>query len=62
LVIKVVKNKVAWLTMNRPEALNSLNTELAQELVLKLTHCGENPDVNVVVLTGKARRFAQEEI
>jgi 2-(1,2-epoxy-1,2-dihydrophenyl)acetyl-CoA isomerase len=43
--------------MNRPEALNSLNTDLAQELILNLAELNENPDVNVVVLTGAGKAF-----
>ena len=44
--------KVAILTINRPEALNALNYEVLQELQENFGLLQDDPDVKVVVLTG----------
>jgi 2-(1,2-epoxy-1,2-dihydrophenyl)acetyl-CoA isomerase len=51
------KGMVAWLTMNRPEALNSLNLEMADALVKNLKMCGDDVSIRVIVLTGAGRAF-----
>jgi enoyl-CoA hydratase len=47
---------VAWLTLNRPEKLNSMNDELLDELELALDLLTET-DHRVVVLRGAGRAF-----
>jgi enoyl-CoA hydratase len=44
--------RVATLTINRPEKRNALNTTVRQELVDALDHLGDDADVRVVVITG----------
>lgn len=51
------KEGVAWVTMNRPETLNSLTDEMCRGLVGALGVCGEDKDVRAVVLTGAGRAF-----
>ncbi len=48
---------VATLTMNRPESMNSLSTELKQALLQALTEVAADPAVRAVVLTGTGRGF-----
>lgn len=48
---------VCVLTMNRPDKLNALNTELTGLLVNALIAADNDEDVNVVVLTGAGRGF-----
>jgi enoyl-CoA hydratase len=43
---------VALVTVSRPEALNSLNTETNRELLRVATMLAEEPEVRAVVLTG----------
>src|ERR1700754_3920623 len=48
---------IAVLTLNRPEKLNALNYELAEELHAALDSIGTNNDCRVVVITGAGRGF-----
>jgi len=48
---------VATVTMNRPDSMNSLSTELKDALVAALTEVGADPEVRAVVLTGSGRGF-----
>lgn len=48
---------VAWLRLNRPEAMNSLDNALKGALVAALRDVGEDPAVRCVVLTGSGRAF-----
>lgn len=48
---------VAMLTLNRPEKLNAMTTELVQGLHDQLDAIAVDPDVRVVVLTGAGRGF-----
>jgi len=48
---------VAIITLNRPEAANSLNGLMSEELVKIATHCDSNPEVRAVVLTGTGKMF-----
>jgi len=48
---------VRVLTMNRPDKLNALNTELTAGLIDALEAADADPDVRVVVLTGAGRGF-----
>jgi 2-(1,2-epoxy-1,2-dihydrophenyl)acetyl-CoA isomerase len=52
-----VADGVAWLRLNRPEAMNSLDNALKDALVAALTRVGEDPSVRCVVLTGSGRAF-----
>jgi len=48
---------VAWLTLNRPKAYNSLSTELMEELIAALVDCEKDPETKVVVLKGAGKGF-----
>lgn len=48
---------VATLTLNRPEAMNALDTALKVALRDGLRHAAGDPDVRAVVLTGAGRAF-----
>ncbi|MCO5161350.1 MAG: enoyl-CoA hydratase [Mesorhizobium sp.] len=52
-----VEDGIATLTLNRPEALNSLNAVLRQTLVATLRKMDDRDDVAVIILTGKGRAF-----
>lgn len=49
---------VQQITLNRPQALNALNTQLLGELSAVLDAAEANDDVRAVVLTGSPRAFA----
>ena len=48
---------VATVTLNRPEVNNAYNGDMIAGLIEAVGHCGENPDVRVVVLRGAGRHF-----
>jgi len=52
-----VRDGVAHITLNRPEAGNALNLELAQELLRAVMRCDEEPEVRAVVIAGAGRMF-----
>ncbi len=47
-----VKNKVAYVTLNRPEAMNALDPESIGQLAEIWTEVKTNPDIRVSVLSG----------
>ncbi|MDE2181694.1 MAG: enoyl-CoA hydratase [Alphaproteobacteria bacterium] len=49
---------VGVITLNRPKALNALNSDLLEELAAALEHFDADDGVRAVVLTGSDRAFA----
>jgi 2-(1,2-epoxy-1,2-dihydrophenyl)acetyl-CoA isomerase len=49
---------VAWLTMNRPEALNAWTPQLGRELNEALDDAADDAAVRAIVLTGAGRAFS----
>ena len=47
----------AWLTLNRPEALNALDQATKDDLVAALREAADDRDVRAVALTGSGRAF-----
>ena len=52
-----VRDKVAHLTLNRPEAANSLNATLSAEMMDAVVHCEEDADIRAIVVSGTGRFF-----
>lgn len=52
-----VKDHVAHVTLNRPEAANSLNLDLARDFMHAMLQCDEDDAIRAVVLTGAGRMF-----
>lgn len=50
--------RVAVLTLNRPDALNALNSELMEALTSHVRALEEDPDVGCIVITGSPKAFA----
>ena len=48
--------RIAWVTLNRPDKLNALNNELLKELELIFLNLEEDPEVGVVILTGSGEK------
>jgi 2-(1,2-epoxy-1,2-dihydrophenyl)acetyl-CoA isomerase len=51
-----VQDHVAWITLNRPAALNALNLQAAKELYEVANRCGSDKSVRAAVLTGAGDR------
>jgi 2-(1,2-epoxy-1,2-dihydrophenyl)acetyl-CoA isomerase len=53
-----VRDGVATITLNRPDAANSMNLELSKELMDAALRCDEDPSVRAVIITGVGRMFS----
>lgn len=52
------RGPVAWVTLNRPQALNAWTRQLGQELRGALDHADESDEIRAVVITGAGRAFS----
>ncbi len=57
-LIVEIEDDTALIRLNRPDALNALNTKLMQELAAALTAADANDKVRCIVLTGSDKAFA----
>ncbi len=53
-----VADRVAWIVLNRPHALNAWTTQLGVELLQALDHAAADPEVRAIVFTGAGRAFS----
>lgn len=51
------EERIGIIKINRPAALNALNTQTIQELNDAVHQLSENPDVRVIVVTGEGKAF-----
>ena len=52
-----IENKIAYITLNRPEVFNSFNREMALSLQNTLDGCEKNENVRAIVLSGNGKAF-----
>ena len=52
-----VTEKIGYITFNRPDKLNALNLEMRDGFVSALSEFRANPDVRVIIISGKGRAF-----
>ncbi|MBC6436931.1 MAG: enoyl-CoA hydratase [Rhodobacteraceae bacterium] len=57
-LIVELENHIALIRLNRPDALNALNSQLLEELAKALNAAEENGKVRCIVLTGSDKVFA----
>src|SRR3984957_15033281 len=53
-----IRNNIAFITLNRPEKLNSFTREMALSLQSKLDECASLHEVRAVYLTGAGKAFS----
>lgn len=58
LVDSQCRDRVGIVTLNRPEALNAMNSRLRLELAQAIEAMDNDPEVRVLVLTGAGRAFS----
>jgi len=58
LVLREDRDRVAWLTLNRPDKMNALSVALFAELEAHVRDIAARQDVHVVVLKGAGRGFS----
>lgn len=52
------RDRVGWITLNRPDALNALNTQAMRDIVAAAEAFDADPGVGAIVVTGSERAFA----
>jgi enoyl-CoA hydratase/carnithine racemase len=52
-----IRDRVALITLNRPEARNALSDQLTPALRTMIRTCGEDPQVGVLLITGAGTAF-----
>ena len=57
-ILTATHGRVRLITLNRPQALNALNRQLAAELIAAAEAADKDPAVGCIVLTGSAKAFA----
>jgi len=57
-ILTETRDRVALVTLNRPQRLNALNDQLADELGAALAGYDADPAISVIVITGSAKAFA----
>jgi 2-(1,2-epoxy-1,2-dihydrophenyl)acetyl-CoA isomerase len=53
-----IASGVAWITLNRPDALNAWTRELGEDLRSALENAAESPGARAIVITGAGRAFS----
>jgi enoyl-CoA hydratase/carnithine racemase len=56
-ILYSVKNRVATVTLNRPDKLNAFTTRMRDGLIEAFSRADEDDDVRVVIVTGAGRAF-----
>ena len=51
-ILTEINDQIAWITINRPEALNAMNPIVISELEEAFNSCIEESSVGVIILTG----------
>jgi 2-(1,2-epoxy-1,2-dihydrophenyl)acetyl-CoA isomerase len=52
-----VKDHVARITLNRPDAANAINVDMAKDMMHASLQCDEDPAIRAVIITGNGRMF-----
>jgi 2-(1,2-epoxy-1,2-dihydrophenyl)acetyl-CoA isomerase len=53
-----LREGVAWVTLNRPEAANTMNLQFGRDLLEASTRCRDTAGVRAVVITGAGKAFS----
>jgi enoyl-CoA hydratase len=55
-VLYEVKDKIAWITLNRPESLNAVNRDMVKSIVGYCREAEEDPKVQVIIFKANGER------
>jgi enoyl-CoA hydratase/carnithine racemase len=58
MLLSRIDGRLLWLTLNRPEKRNALNSALCDELTAALVEAEHNPEIGAVLLTGEGKGFS----
>src|SRR4030067_946607 len=53
-----VRDNVAHITLNRPDAANSINDEMGKDLMHGALRCDEDPEIRAVLISGAGKIFS----
>ncbi len=53
-----VQNNVAHITLNRPDAANSIDEEMGKDLMRAALRCDEDPEIRSVLISGAGKIFS----
>jgi enoyl-CoA hydratase/carnithine racemase len=51
------EERIAWLTLNRPEKKNALSADLMRQLISHIKEINQDPNIRVIVLSGNGDSF-----
>ncbi|GAA1975196.1 enoyl-CoA hydratase [Microbacterium pumilum] len=57
-ILVETRGRVGWITLNRPDALNALNTQVMTDVVAAASAFDADEAIGAIVLTGSERAFA----
>jgi len=57
-ILTETRGRVGWITLNRPEALNALNSQVMHDVVQAAEAFDADPGIGAIVVTGSERAFA----
>ena len=57
-ILVETRGRVGWITLNRPEALNALNSQVMHDIVAAASAFDADPEIGAIVVTGSERAFA----
>lgn len=57
-ILTSTHERVGWITVNRPDALNALNAQVMADVVAAATAFDADPGIGAIVVTGSERAFA----
>jgi enoyl-CoA hydratase len=57
-ILVETRGRVGWITLNRPEALNALNSQIMRDVVDAATAFDADDGIGAIVVTGAGRAFA----
>jgi enoyl-CoA hydratase len=55
-VLYEVKEKIAWIILNRPESMNAVNQEMQKEIIGFCARANEDKEVQVVIFRGEGEK------
>lgn len=57
-ILVETRGRVGWITLNRPESLNALNSQMMRDIVAAASVFDADPRIGAIVVTGSERAFA----
>ncbi len=57
-ILTETRGRVGWITINRPEALNALNSQVMHDIVAAASAFDADEGIGAIVVTGSERAFA----